>query len=75
VPSGLSSRAAAGASAIVGSLQRREVRLSDAANDAFLSHRRYRGPRLLAIESRTRRAIDTRLAAVRWLGPAACAGR
>jgi hypothetical protein len=61
--------------AAVGSLQRREVRLSDAANDAFLSHRRYRGPGPPAVESRSRRAIDAQLAAARRLGPAACTGR
>jgi hypothetical protein len=56
----------------VTSLLRREVALSDAPNDAYLSHRRYRGPPLILVDERTRRAVDHRLAEVRRLGPAAC---
>jgi hypothetical protein len=59
--------------AAVGSLQRREVRLTDAPLDAYLSHRRYRGPRLIVVEMSSRRAIARRVAAVRRLGPGACA--
>lgn len=58
--------------AAVGSLQRREVRQSDRPLDAYLSHRRYRGPRLIAIETNTRRAIARRVATVRRLGAGAC---
>jgi hypothetical protein len=59
--------------AAVGSLQRREVRLFDVPNDAYLSHRRYRGPPLNVIETRTGREIGRQLATVRRLGAAACA--
>jgi hypothetical protein len=61
--------------ASVGSLQRREVRLSDAPLDAYLGHRRYRGPRLIAVEMNARRAIARRLATVRQLGRAPCTPR
>ena len=58
----------------VSSLQRREVALSDAPNDAYLSHRRYRGPPLGLVQDRAERAIARRLAQVRRLGSKACAG-
>lgn len=59
----------------VGSLQRREVRLSDAPLDAELSHRRYRGPPLGVVETGTHREIELRIAAVQRLGAAACTAR
>jgi len=59
--------------AAVGSLQHREVRLSDAPLDAYLSHRRYRGPRPIAIETDTRRKVARQVATVRRLGAGACA--
>jgi hypothetical protein len=58
--------------AAVGSVQRREVRLSDRPLDAYLRHRRYRGPRLVAIEMNARREIARRVATVRRLGAGAC---
>jgi hypothetical protein len=58
--------------AAVHSLQRKEVRLADAPLDAYLSHRRYRGPPLIVVEMRTRREIARRIGAVHRLGTAAC---
>jgi hypothetical protein len=57
---------------VVTSLQHREVTMSDASLDAYLSHRRYRGPPLGVVQARAEQAIARRLAQVRRLGAAAC---